>query len=131
MVPGYADVCFTGGKCEACGGEAQVTDTVSMNSPAPRTLIPRHSLSFSTWGPRAGPDWCELDLRLDTALPPPQQHFFQLHHSRKSLYSFQDLEDCPTLLILKPRAAATSTTPSPAAACTVGTRHSLALGREV
>lgn len=33
------DVYFTGGKCEAYRGEVQVTDTVSMNSPAPMTLI--------------------------------------------------------------------------------------------
>lgn len=28
MFPGYADVYFTGGKCEAYRGEVQVTDTV-------------------------------------------------------------------------------------------------------
>jgi hypothetical protein len=59
------------------------------------------------------------DLRPDTALPLPTAHL-QLHHSRKSLYSFQDLEDCPTLLIPKPRAVATSATPSAPAACASG-----------
>lgn len=90
MFPGYADAYFTGGKCEAYGGEAQVTDAVCMNSPAPRTLILRHPVSLSTWESRAGPDWCELDLRLETALPPPQEHFF--------FFSVAPFEEVPVLI---------------------------------
>lgn len=124
-VPGYAnDVYFTGGKFEAYGGEVQVTDMVYRNSPAPKTLI----LGPTPPAPR-NPELGLADVSWPsglTLLCPLPSSIFQLHHSRKSLYSFQDLEDCPTLLIPKPRAAATSsTTPSPPAACAVGTRQSL------
>lgn len=124
MFPGYADIYFTGGKCEAYRGEVQVTDTVHMNSPAPMTLV----LGYRSPSAPRNPEPGLADVSRTSGpilLYPLPSSVFQLIHSRKSLYSFQDLEDCPTLLIPKPRAAATSATPSPPAACAVGTRHSL------